>query len=120
MSEIARRFELLGRAALAGRYELADYQLGEIVEAFEESLPHASPPKEGHPEVLPSMAGAFEKTQLPDMKRAIASRDKAQVVAAFERVSMACNGCHQASGHAFLEVPRVPGKSIPSTEPLVP
>ena len=33
MADVARRFELFGRAATAGRYELAAYQLDEIGEA---------------------------------------------------------------------------------------
>lgn len=37
MADIARRFELFERAAAAGRYELADYQLGEIEEQFTET-----------------------------------------------------------------------------------
>jgi len=120
MAEVARRFELVGRAAAAGRYELAEYQLDEIGEAFEDALPRASPPKEGHPEVLPALAESFRGAQLPELSRALKSHDKAQIAAAFERAAGACNACHQASGHGFIEVPRVAGKSIPSTEPLGP
>jgi hypothetical protein len=120
MAEVARRFELLGRAASAGRFELADYQLGEIVEQFEETLPHAAPPREGHPEVLPELANAFLESKIPVLRRALDSRDRAQAAAAFKRVATACNGCHQASGHGFIEVPVVTGRSIPSTGPASP
>ncbi|MFN7698851.1 MAG: hypothetical protein ACK6CU_27060 [Deltaproteobacteria bacterium] len=117
MADVARRFELLGRATIAGRYELAEYQLGEIEEQFEETLPHAAPPKEGHPEVLPAMVSAFVQTNVPDLRRALTTRDRAQAAAAFERTATACNGCHQASGHGFIEVPLVAGRSIPNTDP---
>src|SRR5581483_12311022 len=50
MPSVARRFELLGRAGMAGRMDLARYELGEIQELFENTLPHAEPPREGHPE----------------------------------------------------------------------
>jgi transposase len=42
---VRRRFEILGRAAAGGRFDLADYELGEIEEQFLETLPHAAPPQ---------------------------------------------------------------------------
>ena len=120
MADVARRFELLGRAATAGRFELAEYELGEIAEVFEETLPHAAPPREGHPEVLPKMASGFLETTVPDLGRALTARDRGQATAAFERTAMACNDCHQASGHGFIEVPVVAGRSIPDTDAVAP
>jgi hypothetical protein len=120
MADVARRFELLGRAATAGRFELAEYQLGEIAEVFEDTLPHAVPPREGHPEVLPATASAFLKTSIPDFQRALAARDRALASAAFERTATACNACHQASGHGFIEVPLVAGRGIPNTDSVSP
>ncbi|HSO34927.1 MAG TPA: hypothetical protein VLT33_20500 [Labilithrix sp.] len=120
MADVARRFELLGRASAAGRYDLAQYELGEISELFEDTLPHATPPREGHPEVLPPMAKAFMQANVPDLQRALAAHDRTAVTASFERTAAACNGCHQASGHAFIEVPLVAGRSIPSTDPVSP
>jgi len=120
MADVARRFEMLGRAASGGRFELAEYQLGEIEEQFTETLPHAAPPREGHPEVLPAMAGAFAQTSVTDLRRALIARDRAQFSAAFERAATACNGCHQASGHGFIEVPTIPGRTIPNLDPLAP
>lgn len=118
MADIARRFELFGRAFAAGRFELAEYQLGEIDEQFTEALPHASAPKEGHPEVLPALVSDFAQTHVADLRRALATRDRAQITAAFERTATACNGCHKASGHGFIEVPTAPGQSVPNTDPV--
>lgn len=118
MAEVARRFEALGRAAAAGRYELADYELGELGETFEDVLPHAAPPREGHPEVLPALAAAFTRTNLPDLQRAVTARDRSAIASAFARTATACNGCHAASGHGFIEVPSAEGKSIPSMDPV--
>ena len=118
MADVGRRFELLGRAAVAGRYELADYELGEIGEQFEDTLPHAAPPREGHPEVLPELVTAFVATTMPDLQKALGTHDLAAATAAFERAAVACNACHQASGHGFIEVPRVPGRPVPVTDPV--
>ena len=116
MADVARRFEPLGRAATAGRFELAEYELGEIEEAFSGTLLQAAPPREGHPEVLPGLAGAFAQVTLADLRAGLASRDRQSFDAAFARAATACNGCHRASGHGFIEVPTVPGRSIPATE----
>ncbi len=120
MADVARRFELLGRAAAAGRFELADYELGEIEEQFQQALPRALPPKEGHPEVLPGIERTFLLTNVADLRRALRTRDRSQAGAAFERAATACNACHQASGHRFIEVPLGTGRSIPNTDPVQP
>ena len=118
MAEVGRRFELVGRAALAGRTDFARYELEEIGEVFEDALPNAEPPHEGHPEVLPVMRPAFLATNLPDLRRAVDARDRAGFTAAFARTAQACNGCHTASGHAFIEIPETPGVPVPRLDPV--
>jgi hypothetical protein len=120
MADVARRFELLGRAGAAGRFELAQYELGEIAERFEETLPHAAHPREGHPAVIPARVSSFLQTRVPDLQRSLMARDRAAATAGFGRMATACNGCHQVSGHGFIEVPLVAGHSIPSTDPVAP
>ncbi|HTJ81492.1 MAG TPA: cytochrome c [Polyangiaceae bacterium] len=120
MANVARRFELVGKAASGGRFELASFEADEIGEVFEGTLPHAEPPKEGHPEVLPETAKAFLQTNVPDLERALESKDQSAIKAAFERTANACNGCHQASGHGFIEIPTVPGHAVPNTDPVAP
>jgi hypothetical protein len=120
MADVARRFELLGRAASGGRLELAAYQLGAIEEQFTQTLPRAAPPGEGHPEVLPALAGAFVQRTVPDLRRALAAREPARFNDAFARAAGACNACHQASGHGFIVVPATPGRAVPEVDPLPP
>lgn len=120
MANLGRRFELFGRACVSGRFELAEYELGEIDEEFEGTLPHAEPPREGHPEVLPAMVTAFRQATVAELRRALTTRDRAQAATAFEHAAAACNACHQASGHGFIEIPLVAGRSIPNTDPISP
>jgi hypothetical protein len=120
MGHVARRFELLGRAAQAGRFELAEYLLHEIAEQFEETLPHVARPHAADPNVLPALESDFLKTNVPDLRRALTARDQTEVAAAFARTATACNGCHRATDHAFIEVPTAPGRSIPNIDPLRP
>jgi hypothetical protein len=118
MTEVGRRFETLGRATQARRYELADYELDELGEVFREDLPQAEPPRESAGVNLAGVADAFVKTNLPDLDQALRSRDPTAFKAAYERAAQTCNGCHQASGHRFVEVPKQPGALVPRLDPL--
>ena len=118
MGEVGRRFELVGRAATAGRTELARYHLGEIEEAFEGPLTHAEPPHEGHVSVLQPMRAAFLQANITEIRRALEARDRQGFGAAFAQTAAACNGCHQASGHGFIEIPTTPGVTVPRLDPV--
>ena len=118
MAETGRRFELAGRAAAAGRFELAAFEAGELQELFEDDLPRAELPKEGPTATLPALASDFSKTHPPALKKAAAAKDRAAFADAFQRAATACNACHQASGRGFLEIPSALEKSVPNLEPI--
>jgi cytochrome c553 len=129
MAEIGRRFETTGAAIAAGRYALARYEVGEIEESFADELPHASLPKEGHPEVLGPQRVAFAAPggPLARLGQALVAQpvdgqatdaQKRALADAFSEAAGACNGCHRASGHGFLDVPATPGRRVPNTDPL--
>ncbi len=118
MAEVARRFELAGRAAHANRFELAEFEAGEIEELFESDVPGAEMPKEGPVAHIPAMAKAFLETNAPELKKAAAGKDRAAFAGAFQRAAAACNGCHLASAKAFIQVPSEPGRGVPDLDPL--
>jgi hypothetical protein len=118
MADVARRFEIAGRAAKANRFELAQYEAGEIEELFESDVPGAEMPKEGPTAHIPAMTRAFRESNAPELRKAAASRDGAAFAAAFERASVACNACHQASGKGFIHIPSEPGRGVPDLDPL--
>src|SRR5580658_8234515 len=109
MVQVARRFEIAGRAANANRFELSEFEAGEIEELFESDVPRAELPKEGPTAHIPAMAKTFLEASAPDLKKGAASRDMKAFAAAFQRTAAACNGCHQASAKAFIQVPSTPG-----------
>jgi hypothetical protein len=117
MAEVGRRFETAGRAAAANRFELADFEAGELEELFENDVPNAAPPKEGPTAHLAAMAGAFLHTNAPELQAAAHARDAKRFADAFASAAAACNGCHVASAKPFIEVPTVPGKAVPVLEP---
>ena len=118
MLEIGRRFELAGRAAAAGRVELAAFEVGELGELVDDDLPRAELPKEGPTADLAGKADAFAHTVVPELLAAAKGREPGAFAAAFARTAAACNDCHQASGHGFVEVPSVPGKPVPAMDPV--
>ena len=118
MSEVGARFERMGRAAAAHRRELAAFELGEIGEIFEEDLPGAEPPRESQGVDLGGVADAFRRTNLPELKAALDSKDAAAFRAAYARAAETCNGCHRASGHVFIEIPTEPGQPVPRLDPV--
>jgi cytochrome c556 len=117
MVEVGRRFELLGKAARSGRFDLAQFELEEIQELFEEDLPGAEPPRESAGVDLAGIAQAFQQTHLPELKAALAAKDLARLRAVFGRTAQTCNGCHKASGHPFVEIPLEPGDAVPRVDP---
>jgi hypothetical protein len=118
MADVARRFEIAGRAAKANRFELAEFEAAEIEELFETDVPRAEMPKEGPTAHLPAMTRAFLESNAPELKKAAASSDRAAFAVAFGRAAAACNACHQASAKGFIQVPSEPGKGVPDLEPL--
>jgi len=118
MVQVARRFEIAGRAANANRFELAEFEAGEIEELFEDDVPGAELPKEGPTAHIPAMAKAFLETNAPELKKAAASKDRAAFAVAFQHTASVCNGCHQASAKGFIQVPSEPGSAVPDLDPL--
>src|SRR5580698_8481581 len=78
MVQVARRFEIAGRAANANRFELAEFEAGEIEELFETDVPAAERPKEGPTAHIPAMAKAFLEANAPELKKAAGAKDRAR------------------------------------------
>jgi hypothetical protein len=118
MVQVARRFELAGRAAAANRFELAEFEAGEIEETFEGDVPNAELPKEGPTAQILPMARAFLQTNARELHDAATKKDRAAFDATFARTAAACNACHEAAGKAFIHVPLEPGHAVPDVAPL--
>jgi hypothetical protein len=120
MVTVGRRFEVAGRAATAGRWELAAFEAGELGELFESDVPRASLPKEGPVAQIPAMAKAFLESAPPDLEKAAQAKDRAAFAAAFERAAAQCNACHKSAEKAFIQVPSVPGQAVPVLDAIAP
>jgi len=118
MVDVGRRFEVLGRAAVANRYELAAYEADELGELFENDVPHASLPKEGPTAQIPALAKAFLQTAPPALIKAAQAKDPVAFNAAYGDAASLCNACHQSAEKGFIQVPVIPGQAVPVLVPM--
>lgn len=118
MVQVARRFEVAGRAASANRFELAAFEAGELGELFENDVPRATLPKEGPTAQIPMMAKAFLQAIPPELTKAAEGKDGAAFALAFQHAAAMCNACHTSAAKGFIQVPSVPGQSVPVLDPL--
>ena len=117
MDEIARRLERLGRAGLAGRWELARYEVEELGETFEDV--ERTPLPEDVAELnVKEFIEPLVGTALPALDSALVRQDPAAFRDAFAGVAKRCNNCHRAAGRTFVEIPGEPGVDIPALTPL--
>jgi hypothetical protein len=114
MAETGVRFQRIGRAAHAGRWELASYDLDELAEIFREDL--AANPWESNPK-LPPLAQSFQAKDLAAVKVALGARDPAAFDRAIEQAAHSCNTCHEAAKKAYIEISPEPGAESPKIAP---
>jgi hypothetical protein len=115
MTEVGHRFERAGRAAVAGRWELAGYDLHELAEVLDDELPHAPRPEDIHTDLMPMARDLLARGVTP-LQQAAQARDRRAFDAAFAQTAGLCNGCHRAGSRTFIEVPAIPGASVPTLE----
>lgn len=117
MLSVARRFEVLGRAYKAKRSDLSLYELEEIEETFRNEIPATPlPPLPAGVSVQPFLE-SMSNFNIPDLRKALEGKDAKAVTTAFESMAKTCNGCHQAAGRAYIEVPSQPGELVPKLDP---
>ena len=93
-------------AVQAGNWALADYELDELKEGFED-ISKYYPVKDDVP--TGTMAEAVAAKEVVDLAKAIEAKDKKNFAAAFERLTTSCNACHQASKKDFIRIQRPAG-----------
>src|ERR1700722_7714328 len=83
MVDIARRFELAGRAATAHRFELAGFGTNGMEGIFRYAVPGAQMPERGAVAHIPAMAASFAETYSAALKRAAQAKDGRAFAEAF-------------------------------------
>ncbi|MGZ3452425.1 MAG: hypothetical protein ACXVEF_22640 [Polyangiales bacterium] len=117
MLSVARRFEVIGRAHKAKRNDLALYQLEELEETFRNEIPYtALPPLPPGVSIAPFLE-SMTSFNVPNLRKALESKDPKEIAGAYESMAKTCNGCHAAAKREFVEVPSIPGELVPRLDP---
>jgi hypothetical protein len=95
-------------AGKAGNWALADYELDELKEGYED-IGKYFPTKDDVP--TGQMAAAIVEKEVADLNKAIGAKSAKDFAAAYDRLTASCNACHQASKKPFIVVQR------PTTNP---
>jgi hypothetical protein len=80
----------------AGNWPLADYEVGELEEGFDDVN------KLLGGDTVEKQVGAPVKA----LEKAIADKDRAAFEAAFDKLSAGCNSCHRTLDHGFIVIKR--------------
>ncbi|MDE2623261.1 MAG: hypothetical protein KGM83_08725 [Betaproteobacteria bacterium] len=84
-------------------WPLAAYEVGELREGLDAAA-HLNPVFKGIP--VQTLLAQYITQPLADVGSAIDAHDEDGFQQSFDRLSAACNGCHQASGHGFIVIKR--------------
>jgi hypothetical protein len=90
-------------ASQAGNWSLADYELDELKEGFEDVIKYF-PNKDDAP--IGPMATAVLEKEVADLSKAIEAKDRKTFAAAFDKLTASCNACHQSAKKPFIVVQR--------------
>jgi len=93
-------------AGRSGNWDLADYELDELKEGYED-IGTYFPTKDGVP--TGPMAAAIVEKEVAELDKAIKAKNAKAFVAGFDRLTASCNSCHQASKKEFIVVQRPTG-----------
>ena len=94
-------------AGQAGNWPLAEYELDELKEGFEDIVKY-HPTHDDVP--TGTMATAVVDGEVAALNKAIGgAKDRKQFTAGFDKLTAACNACHQSTKHAFIVVQRPTG-----------
>jgi len=90
-------------AGQAANWPLADYELDELKEGYEDIVKYF-PTKDDAP--TGPMATAIIEKEVAELNKAIEAKDRKQFAAAFDKLTASCNACHQSSKKPFIVVQR--------------
>jgi hypothetical protein len=107
MGQTQLRHFKLWFAGSAGNWALANYELGQIKGGFDAAARlYSAPGGAAAARGLKDESGP----PLAEVGKAVEASNKEDFVKAFERLTTACNGCHQAARLGFIRI-RVPTSS---------
>jgi hypothetical protein len=83
-------------AGAASNWPLADYEIGELQEGFDDV----------HKLLGGDVVEQHVGTPLAALQKAVDAKDRPAFIAAFDRLSAGCNACHHTLDHGFIAIAR--------------
>lgn len=109
MSLQQMRHAKLWLAGSRGNWALANYELDELREGFEDAS-RLHPEHEGVP-VAPMIAN-LTPGPLTAIGEAVKGKSAADFTKSFDSLTAACNTCHRAANHGFIQIRRPRGSAF--------
>ena len=94
MMEFRHRFYIAYYAAKAKNWELAKYELHELIEAQE--VAETTRPK------YKKQLKSFEDSSIEKLQEAVKEKDWKSFEKRYAEATKACNACHAANGHSYI------------------
>jgi hypothetical protein len=98
-------------AGNARNWELADYQVDELKELFEEIVKRIPLYKDVP---VGKMIESLTMAPIGEIETAIKARDSKAFATAFDKLTTACNGCHAAANRGFVVIQRPAASAFPN------
>jgi len=83
-------------AGSAANWPLADYEIGELKEGFEDATKLLGG----------DIVGQHVGAPMTELEKSIGSKDSVGFAAAFDKLSAGCNACHRTLDHGFIVILR--------------
>ena len=105
------RHAKLWLAGEARNWDLADYEIDELKEGLEDIVKYFPVYKD-----MPvgRMIETTAMAPIKDVEAAIKAKDRARFISAFDKLTAACNTCHQSANRPFIVVQRPTGSAFPN------
>jgi hypothetical protein len=100
MAQTASRHAKLWFAGQAGNWPLAEYELDELAEGFEDAGKY-HPTHKSSPVPLPQLIAKTMDAPMAQLEAAVKSKDNAAFAGQYDALTAACNACHLASNFSF-------------------
>jgi soluble cytochrome b562 len=109
MGATQMRHSKLWFAGKAGNWPLANYELGEIREGLDDAILYHPVFKESVP--VAKILDRFTASPLKALEKAIKDKNETDFRKAFDSLTNACNGCHQAADRGYISI------TVPTVSP---
>jgi hypothetical protein len=105
------RHAKLWLAGDARNWELADYEIDELKEGLEDIVKYFPVYKDVP---VGQMIEATIMAPIAEVEASVKARDRAKFVSAFDKLTAACNTCHESSNRPFIVVQRPTASAFPN------